>query len=93
MMIAMHVSLGGQPLAILDGNARYTGLNLCLRGYDKSHNPESHTMRDRGNAPKTRRRAKPGNSPECSPNHPALRGTLALRAGRRSAEIESFSEQ
>ncbi len=76
-MMVMHVSLGGQPLAILDGNARYTGLNLCLRGYDKSHNPES-PKGDRGNAPKTGRRAKPGNSPECSPNLPALRGTLAL---------------
>ncbi len=80
MMMVMHVSLGGQPLAIRYRHDRHKRLNLCLRGNDKAHNPES-PRGDRGDAPKTGRRAKPGNSPECSPNHPALRGTLALQGG------------
>ena len=37
----MCVSLGGQSLAILNRNTRYTRLNLRPRGGDKVHNPES----------------------------------------------------
>jgi hypothetical protein len=38
MIMVMSVSLGSQTLA-----------NLCLRGYDKIHNPESLEERDMGN--------------------------------------------
>jgi len=37
------------------------------------YNPEPRTIRGRGNTPKTRR------EPGCSPNLPALGGTLALQ--------------
>gem|GEM_PF-2315673 len=77
----MLVSLGGQPLAILDINAGHTRLDLCLRGYDNIHNPVS-PRGDRGNGPETRSRAKHFKR-GCSPNLPALegRGTLALQGG------------
>jgi len=52
MMMSMLVSLRSQPLAILDRNAGHTRLDLCLRGYDKSYNPES-PRGDRGNGPET----------------------------------------
>jgi hypothetical protein len=39
-MIVIHVSLEDQPLAMLNRNAGYTRLNICLRGYDKIISPE-----------------------------------------------------
>jgi len=57
-MMAKSVGLRGQPLAILDRNARYTGLNLCIRGDDNAHNPES-PRGDRGNGPETSAKRSP----------------------------------
>ncbi len=80
MMIAMHVSLGGQPLAIRYRHDRHTRSNLCLRGYDNIHIPES-PRGDRGNGQETRPGAKPLNRGDVAPNLLALRGTLALQGG------------
>ena len=39
-MIVIRVSLEDQPLAMLNRNAGYTRLNICLRGDDKIISPE-----------------------------------------------------
>ena len=74
MMIVVHVSLGGRPLA-------YIRLNLRLRGCDNTHNLESLEERGRGSGPETRPGAKSPPRGDVIPKLPALAGTLALKGG------------
>ena len=53
VIVIILVSLGGHYLAIRYRHAKHTRLNKCLRGYDKSHKPESLYKGDRGNGPET----------------------------------------